>query len=96
MVSDALAVVPYTDGALLVARHMKTYQSDLKASLDTLKFAKANVLGIIVNDFYVNPKKMKGNKKKYYYSHYSYGESDPEVVDPTGKSQKIAPPPALF
>lgn len=92
LVSDALAVVPYTDGALLVARHMKTYQSDLKASLDTLKFAKANVLGIIVNDFYVNPKKMKGNKKKYYYSHYSYGESDPEVVDPTGKSQKIAPP----
>lgn len=91
IVSDALAVVPFTDGALLVCRHMSTYESDIKASIDSLKFAKANVLGIVVNDFHVNPKKMKKNQKKYYYSYYSYNE-DPE----NAKKSEIAPPPQYY
>ena len=92
LVSDALALVPITDGALLVCRYMRSYESDIKSSLDTLRFAKANVLGMVVNDFHVNPKKLKKNQQKYYYSYYSYGygEADPEK---DSKITKKVPPP---
>ena len=95
LVSDALALVPITDGALLVCRYMRSYESDIKSSLDTLRFAKANVLGMVVNDFHVNPKKLKKNQQKYYYSYYSYGygEADPEK---DSKITKKVPPPAVF
>ena len=91
LVSDALALVPATDGALLVCRHMETYESDIKTSLDSLRFAKANILGIVVNAHFVNPKKLKGNRKKYFNAYYSYGEGH---SDPTksNKDEKIAPP----
>lgn len=95
LVSDALATVPVTDGTLLVCRHMTTYESDIKTSLDALKFAKANVLGIVVNDHYLSGKKLKKNQKKYYYSYYTYGYGNTD--DENGKkAQEIAPPPAMF
>ncbi len=90
LVSDALALLPVTDGALLVCRYLRSYESDIKNSLDTLRFAKANVLGIVVNDYHINPKKLKGNQKNYYYSYYSYEDSDPEMMN---NADKIVPPP---
>lgn len=74
---------------------METYESDIKTSLDSLRFAKANILGIVVNAHFVNPKKLKGNRKKYFNAYYSYGEGH---SDPTksNKDEKIAPPPHYF
>jgi hypothetical protein len=57
--------------------------SDIARALNTLKFAKANVFGVIVND-YKAPKMSKtygGYKKSYYYSSYSYGSINPEDKD---------------
>lgn len=95
LVSDALALLPVTDGTILVCRYMRSYESDIKNSLDTLRFSNANVLGVVVNDFHMNPKKLKKNQRKYYYSYYSYGygEADPEK---NSKISKKVPPPAVF
>jgi len=85
LISDALALTPITDGAVLVCRHQVSYVSDISRALNSLNFAKANVLGVVVND-YKAPQTGKfygGYKKYYYYSHYSYsyGSTNPEDKD---------------
>ena len=89
LISDALALSPSTDGAVLVCRHQVSYISDIERALNTLEFAKAKVLGVVVND-YKAPKVSKiygGYKKYYYYSSYrygyGYGSTDPETKDET-------------
>ena len=79
LISDALALAPFTDGVALVCRHQVSYVSDIARALNSLSFAKANVLGVIVND-YKAPKAGKfygGYKKYYYYNAYSYGSTNP-------------------
>ena len=74
MVSDALAIAPKTDGTVLICRHNLSYVSDMQRSLSTLEFAKANVLGIVVNDYRMPQGKLYGSYRGYYnYSKYSYG-----------------------
>ncbi|MBQ8320453.1 MAG: CpsD/CapB family tyrosine-protein kinase [Clostridia bacterium] len=79
VVSDALALAPSMEGTILVTRHLVSYVSDIARSLNTLRFAKANVLGIIVNDYHVKEDKSYGGYKKYGYG---YGYSD----EPTQKN----------
>lgn len=88
LVSDALAFTPYTDGAVLVCRHRSSYISDIASALNTLAFAKANVLGVIVNDYKMQQTKVFGNKKYYYYSSYSYGTT-PSYAIPTTPASKL-------
>lgn len=73
LVSDALAVAPVTDGTVLVCRHLVSYTSDISKSLDTLKFSKVNVLGVVVNDYQTQNGKKKG-KGYYQYENYGYGK----------------------
>ena len=83
LISDALAVAPFTDGVALVCRHQVSYVSDITRALNSLNFAHANVLGVIVND-YKAPKIGKiygGYKKYYYYNSYSYGSTNPEDTE---------------
>lgn len=78
VISDALALVPAVDGTVLVCRHQVSYLNDVSRALSTLEFAKANVLGVVVND-YVAPatNKYYGNYKKYsYYNYYGYGSDE--------------------
>ncbi len=75
LISDALAVVPFTDGTVIVCRHQSTYVSDISRAISSLQFAKANVLGVVVND-YKSPiviNKRSNHKKYYYYSTQGYG-----------------------
>lgn len=69
-VSDALAIAPETEGTVLVARHRITHEKDIEESIDLLKYFKANVLGISVND-YVEDKHTYKHKSGLYYSDYS-------------------------
>lgn len=69
-VADALAIAPHVDGTILVCRHERTYLSDISRSIDKLRFAKANLLGVVVNDF--KARKVLGKR----YEQYSYYESD--------------------
>lgn len=83
LISDALAIAPFTDGVALVCRHQVSYVSDISRALNSLNFAHANVLGVIVND-YKTPKVGKfygGYKKYYYYNSYSYGSTNPEDTE---------------
>lgn len=60
--SDALALVPEVDGTVLVCRHEVSFVSDIAKTLNTLTFAKANVLGVVVNDY----EAIDGERYKYY------------------------------
>ena len=81
LISDALALTPFTDGVAIVCRHQVSYVSDISRALNSLNFAHANVLGVIVNDyktpkvgkFYGGYKKYSYYNYKYKYSRYSYG-----------------------
>ena len=82
LISDALALTSITDGTVLVCRHNVSYVSDVSRALSTLQFAKANVLGIVVNDYKAPATgKIYGGYKKYYYYNsygYSYGSTNPD------------------
>lgn len=79
VISDALALAPSVDGVALVCRHQISYMSDISRALDSLKFVKANILGVIVND-YKEPKqgKIYGGYKSYYDSSYADTSVDEE------------------
>jgi capsular exopolysaccharide synthesis family protein len=84
LISDALALTPITDGTVLVCRHNVSYVSDISRALSTLEFAKANVLGVVVNDYKAPATgKFYGGYKKYYYNSYGYGygSTNPEDKD---------------
>ncbi len=84
LISDALALASVTDGAAVVCRYQVSYVSDIARAIDQLKFAKANILGVIVNN-YKAPSRGKygyGYGKKYYY--YNYGYSYGSTSDSMG------------
>jgi capsular exopolysaccharide synthesis family protein len=73
LVSDALAVAPCTDGAVLVCRHYVSHVADIVKSINIFDFAKVNILGVVVNDYKI-PKSVKYKRyKKYSDSEYPYG-----------------------
>ena len=88
LIADALAFTPYIDGTVLICRHQYSFVSDIERTLNTLTFSKANVLGVIVNDYKdESPNRLQGKYKKYYryryyrYSSYTYGFTDPTESD---------------
>ena len=83
ILSDALAVAPFTDGVALICRHFVSYVNDISRALSTLNFAKANVLGVVVNDYKAQQtsKFYGGYKKYYYYNSYNYGYTSPTQED---------------
>ena len=84
LISDALALAPSTDGGVLVCRHQVSYISDIERAINTLKFAKVNLLGIVVNDYKAPKVSAYGGYKKYYYYNsygYGYGSTNPEDTD---------------
>ena len=83
LLSDALALATVTDGTVVVCRHQVSYINDIERALETLSFAKANILGVVVNDYkqLATSKGYGGYKKYYYYNSYSYGSTDPNDKD---------------
>ncbi len=74
LVSDALALTSEADGAVLVCRQHVSYVGDVSRALSTLQFAKANVLGVVVNDY--KAPKVGSGKGTYKYRYYgSYGDT---------------------
>ena len=71
--ADALAVAQNSDGVAVVCRHMVSFENELEKTLNTLKFANINILGLIVNDFKMSEQRVGGyGKSKYYESGYGY------------------------
>ncbi|MBQ8323161.1 MAG: CpsD/CapB family tyrosine-protein kinase [Clostridia bacterium] len=71
LVSDALAITSEADGAVVVCRHQVSYVSDIAKTLNTLSFAKANVLGVVVNDYDAR-EKLSYRSDRYKYYSYCY------------------------
>ena len=78
IVSDALPVAKLCNGVILIVNHMETTHTQIKESLEKLKFAGANVVGMILNNIKIKHA-FKSYKKynKYKYDKYSY-KSTPE------------------
>lgn len=72
VVSDALAISSETDGTVVVSRHQTSYLGDISKTLETLRFAKANILGVVVNDYKVEEKSYYSSNYKYHYYSYNY------------------------
>ena len=75
--ADALAVAQNSDGVAVVCRHMVSYENELEKTLNNLKFADINILGIIVNDFKMSEQRVGGyGKGRYYESGYGYYDTE--------------------
>ena len=87
VVSDALAIATKVDGTVVVSRHQTSYLGDIAKTLEKLQFAKANVLGVVVNDHNIEAKSYYSHSY-YYYNYYSYQYADtPEEI---AKAEKQA------
>lgn len=71
LVSDALALAKEADGTVVVCRHQSSFVSDVGKTIEKLNFAKANVLGVVVND-YNSFEKESARSKRYKYYNYAY------------------------
>jgi len=84
MISDAIALIPETDGTMVVCRHKSSFVSDIAKTLNTLNFAKANILGVVIND-YKGEEKFGGYKK--YSNTYGYYEATEVDLDPVSEEK---------
>lgn len=66
ILSDALSLVKYSDGLLMVIKEGATSHPNLKNALDKFKLSHGNILGFVLNDVSTT----RANKLNYYYSHY--------------------------
>jgi Mrp family chromosome partitioning ATPase len=74
VVLDAIPVIAQSDGVVLVVKHNSTMYPELKKTIETLKYSKAKILGIIMNDIEpVDSKKYSKYKKGYGYGYGDYG-----------------------
>ena len=64
--SDALAVATKSDGTVIVCRHRQSNVNEIAKTLNTLTFANATILGVVVNDY----KAERTNRYGYYYRYY--------------------------
>lgn len=88
LLSDALALIPETDGVVVVCRHRSSHVNDIAKTLNVLKFSKANVLGVVVNDYTPLEKSQKRYGHYHYYSrayaqYYQDSEAEKEVAPTT-------------
>lgn len=67
IVSDALNLADQVNGYIVVARENATEHKELKQTLESLEFAHAKILGIVLND-------SKEERRKEYSYGYGYGE----------------------
>lgn len=75
IVSDAVTVSRYTDGAVFVVRHNFGDKDLVKGSLKKLEASKVRILGAIVNDYDVSKDLHASSSYEYQY-HY-----DPQSID---------------
>ena len=58
VVSDAYAIAPLVDGVAFVCKHRTSHEEDIRKALTSLRYFKANILGIVVSN-YKDVKKLK-------------------------------------
>ncbi len=79
IVADAQFLAAKVDGVLLIVRPGQTHQDEIRASIQQLRHAGANVLGVVFNRIPQNRSSYYGGYKQYspyHYRTYQYN-SDP-------------------
>jgi capsular exopolysaccharide synthesis family protein len=71
LVSDPLVLSKYLDGVVVVLRHGRSKQSDVKDAVRQLKFVGAHILGFVYNG-YDKGSKLFYRRRSYYDSSYKY------------------------
>ena len=71
LVSDSLAITSHADGVVVVCRHEVSYLNDLNKVFNKLTFAKANLLGVVINE-YDSREKLTLRADRYKYYSYCY------------------------
>ena len=76
VVSEAVVLSKLATGTLLAVRENYTSQKDMYRAVDALKFAEANLIGVVltVSETAVKQKKRKRGYVKYGYSRYDYSK----------------------
>ncbi|MCI9414841.1 MAG: CpsD/CapB family tyrosine-protein kinase [Clostridiales bacterium] len=74
VVSDALVLAGDTLGVVLVARQKQTTYDELDKALESIKFAKTNVVGVVLVDVKESVK-INGYYKSYKSYDYEYGKN---------------------
>ncbi len=72
LVSDALSVVPVTDGIVLVIRPKYTDRREVRRAIDQLEFVGGKILGAVANGVQ-QQKRSYGRYGRYGYGRYGYG-----------------------
>ena len=73
IVTDAAALAKYATGVILVAKYMFTTRENLEKAISNLKFANANILGILLNSSaYAKRRTYKKAYSRKYYKYYKY------------------------
>jgi len=78
VVSDALVLSAKTDGVIIIVRQGETTHPELKHALNSLEFAKAKVLGIVLNGV---ENGRKYGYSKYAYTRYGYGKNRKQYAE---------------
>ncbi len=69
-VVDAVSVSKYTDGLIVVIREGHCPRGILASCVEQLKYARANILGFVMNGCVGGSGKRYYYKQQYYYHHY--------------------------
>lgn len=73
MVTDAVVLAPRSEGVLLVVRANHSERGSVLYAVDQLQYAKAKILGFVLND--VDMENTRYGKKKYrYHRHFRNGK----------------------
>lgn len=72
VVSDALVLTSESAGVVLVARQKQTTYEELNKAIDSLRFAKANIAGVVLTG--VREETKLGSYRAYKSYDYEYGK----------------------
>ena len=72
VVTDALAIAGKVDGVALVVAQRKTTMPEIESAIEALRFANANILGIVMNRVMYNKHSTRFSKRSYGSYNYSY------------------------
>ena len=67
VVSDAVVLAPKTEGIVMVVQDRRTTHEQFKKSVASLSFAKARLLGVVLNSSDDHTAKYKYKSKRYLY-----------------------------
>lgn len=89
VVSDALSLIPQTDGVVLVIRPKYTDRKEVRRAIDQIEFVGGKILGAIANG--VQTQK-RGYGKRYGAGRYGYGYGYTKTAQEAERAQKPASP----